>query len=182
MNQKPRRTRGRGQSLVELALALPVVLVLGLGVADIGRAFYYREAVGNAARQAARIAVLSPQQATGDTACAGGGASQALSTAIPPAAGNTLATIGNEVALESTSTGQPAGTSISGATLTVTWHCASNKALTHASATSTDPANTSADAIDVQVSYSMPLITPFLTNFISSPVIVRADVQSRVQY
>lgn len=168
--------------MVELAIALPVVLILGLGVADIGRAFYYREAVGNASRQAARIAVLSPQQATGDGACAGGGASQSLSTTIPPASGNALATIGNEVALESTSNGQPAGTAVSGATLTVTWHCASNMALTHATATSTDPANTASDAIDVQISYSMPLITPFLTNFIASPVIIRADVQSRVQY
>ena len=52
----------RGQSLVETAITLPVVLLLGLGVTDIGRAFYYRESVTNSARQALRMAVSSYQQ------------------------------------------------------------------------------------------------------------------------
>jgi Flp pilus assembly protein TadG len=172
----------RGQSLVELALALPVVLLLGLAVADVGRAFYYHEAVSNAARQALRIAVLDVQKATGNTACSGGGSSASLSTIIPPASGNTLATIGNEVALESTYTGTPAASAIAGATLTVTWHCASNVAVTNASATATDPSDTGSDAIEVQISYPMPLITPFLANFVASPILVKADVQGRSQY
>ena len=179
---KSRRYGHNGQSLVELALALPVILILGLGVADIGRAYYYREAVANAARQALRTAVLEPQQATGNTACAGGGSSASLSTTLPPASGNTLATIGNEASLESTSNGQPSGTAISGATITVTWHCASNVALTTATAASTDPQNTGSAAVDVQVTYPMSLITPFLSSVIASPVNITADIQARAQY
>src|SRR6202011_2741780 len=114
--------RRRGQSLVELALALPVVLILGLLTADVGRADFYREAVADATRQTLRSAARQPQQATGDTACAGGASSAALTTPLPPLAGNTLATIGNQASLESTFTGTPAGSSINGATMTVTWH------------------------------------------------------------
>ncbi len=55
------RRRMRGQSLVETAITLPVVLLLALGVTDVGRAFYYREAVTNSTRQALRVAV-SPSQ------------------------------------------------------------------------------------------------------------------------
>jgi hypothetical protein len=40
-----RRAPRRGQSLVELALALPVIILLAVGVADLGRAFFY--ATGN---------------------------------------------------------------------------------------------------------------------------------------
>ena len=68
-----RRSRSRGQSLVEAAITLPVVLLLGLGVTDIGRAFYYREAVTNATRQALRLAVSPTQQATANTVCASAG-------------------------------------------------------------------------------------------------------------
>jgi Flp pilus assembly protein TadG len=172
----------RGQSLVELAMALPVVLILGLGVADIGRAFYFREAVGNAARQALRVAVLQPQQAAGDTACAGGGSTASLSTTLPPASGNTLSTIGNQAALESTYTGTPAASAINGATLTVTWNCAANKAITNATATSTDPLSTGSAAIRVQLTYSMTLLTPFLGNFVASPLPIKADESGRAQY
>src|ERR1700732_4842017 len=152
-----RRCPRRGQSLVELALALPVVIILGLGVSDIGRAYFYREAVVNAARQALRVAVLQPQQAAGDTACAGGGSTASLSTTLPPPGGNTLSTIGNQAALESTYTGTPAASAINGATITVTWNCAANKAITNATATSTDPLSTGSAAIRVQITYSMTL-------------------------
>ena len=176
------RLRRRGQSLVELALALPVILIMGLGVADIGRAYYYREAVSNAARQALRIAVLQPQEATGDTACHGGGHEGILTTTLPPASTDALYTIGNDVAIESTVNGAPTGTNLLGATLTVTWHCNANIALTRATATATDPSDVNSDAIDVRVSYSMPLITPFLGNFVANPLVVASEVQGRVEY
>ena len=47
------RTRSRGQSIVELALVLPVLLVLVLAAVDLGRIFFARIAVANAAREGA---------------------------------------------------------------------------------------------------------------------------------
>src|SRR5260370_32744217 len=62
-----RRARRRGQSLVEAALTMPLVIGLCLGIADGGRAFFYREAVTNATRQALRVA--SQTRAARATAC-----------------------------------------------------------------------------------------------------------------
>lgn len=175
--------RSHGQSLVEFALCAPVILLLALGVADLGRAFYYQEAVSNAARQALRIAVLDVQQSTGNSACAASGVSTATTTITLPPSGATLATIGNEASLESTATGTPSGTAISGASLSVTWHCdASKNAITNATATSTDPASTGSAAIEVKITYPMALITPFLGTFISSPVNIVTDDFARAQY
>jgi Flp pilus assembly protein TadG len=55
-----------GQSLVEIALALPLLLLVLLGLADLGRAFYYTTAIASAAREgAAYVAAASaPDQAT----------------------------------------------------------------------------------------------------------------------
>jgi hypothetical protein len=50
----------RGQSLTEFALALPVILLILLGVADLGRVFYYTSAIANAAREGASYAARSP--------------------------------------------------------------------------------------------------------------------------
>jgi Flp pilus assembly protein TadG len=56
---------------VELALALPVFLVLTVGVLDLGRAVYVRNALGNAARDAARFASVDPANAACVKAVAG---------------------------------------------------------------------------------------------------------------
>lgn len=56
-----------GQSLVELALIVPLLLILLLGVADLGRAFYYTTAIASAAREAAAYAA-SPAYAIATTA------------------------------------------------------------------------------------------------------------------
>ena len=45
--------RSKGQSLVELALVLPVLLLLVLAAVDLGRIFFARIAVANAAREGA---------------------------------------------------------------------------------------------------------------------------------
>ncbi len=126
------RRQMRGQSLVETAITLPVILLLALGVTDIGRAFYYREAVGNSVRQALRVAVSPDQHATADSICAGtssGPLAVTVSSPIPPA-GGAITTIANEAALESSNNGTPAGSVIAGSTLSVTFHCLNGSAIT----------------------------------------------------
>lgn len=178
--ERPRRRRG--QSLVELALALPAILFLTVGVADLGRAFFYAEAVNNAARQALRTASQPAQQSTGDTVCNGAAGSASSTTMLPPTSGTTLFTIGNQAAEESTYSGAPASTAISSATLTVTWHCSANRAITNGTATSTDPMNLGSAAVEVQLTYRMAILTPFLGSFLNSPVPISTDIVGRAQY
>ena len=52
--------RERGQSIIEIALALPLLLVAVLGLADLGRVFFYTSAVTNAAREGAMYAARNP--------------------------------------------------------------------------------------------------------------------------
>lgn len=54
-----RRGGGRGQSLVEFALILPVFLLILIGIFDFGRALYAYNAIANASRSAARIAIVN---------------------------------------------------------------------------------------------------------------------------
>jgi Flp pilus assembly protein TadG len=49
-----------GQGLVEFALTLPILLLILLGIADLGRAFYYTVVISGAAREAAAYAVANP--------------------------------------------------------------------------------------------------------------------------
>jgi len=169
-----------------VALVLPLFVTLTLGTADGGRAFYYRESVSNAARQALRVAASSSQQSTGDSACTGRalGTTASVSTTLPAAGTSSILTIANAAALESSSTGLPAGTAISGATLTVTWHCAGgNKAMSNAAATTNDPADVKSDSVEVTVTYPFGLITPFVGRLMNNgnPTI-GADVVGRVEY
>src|SRR5437588_6154332 len=95
--------KSRGQSLVEAGITLPIVLLLALGVTDLGRSFYYREAVTNSVRQALRIAVSSYQHGTADSVCAstsGGPMAVSVSSPLPPS-GGTIGTIANQAAPES---------------------------------------------------------------------------------
>lgn len=61
-----RRRTERGQAIVELALTLPLLLLIILGVFDFGLLFQQYEVVTNAAREGARLAVLTSQYTTGD--------------------------------------------------------------------------------------------------------------------
>src|SRR5258708_2867298 len=57
----------RGQALVETALVVPLVFLILSGVADLGRAFYFKVATTNAAREAAHWATLSQNQDFAET-------------------------------------------------------------------------------------------------------------------
>lgn len=51
-------TDARGQSMVEFALILPVFVLILVGVFDLGRAVYAYNTINNAAREAARLAIV----------------------------------------------------------------------------------------------------------------------------
>lgn len=178
------RSRSRGQSLVETAITLPVVLLLGLGVTDIGRAFSYRESVTNSVRQALRMAVSSYQQSTANNVCAGTGSGPVAVTVtspLPPSGGS-IATIANQASLESSSNGTPAGSVISGATLSVTFHCLNGAGITNATSNGNGPADPGSDSITATITDRISLITPLLWPVIGTSFPVTVTSSQRTEY
>lgn len=53
------RRRSKGQALVEFALIVPIVLVIAIATLDMGRVVWAMDSVSNAAREGARLAVVS---------------------------------------------------------------------------------------------------------------------------
>ncbi|MEO5703438.1 MAG: TadE/TadG family type IV pilus assembly protein [Candidatus Limnocylindrales bacterium] len=54
-----RSGRSAGQSLVEFALIFPLILLLVVGFVEVGRAVFAYNTIANAARQAARVAIVN---------------------------------------------------------------------------------------------------------------------------
>jgi len=178
------RGRERGQSLVEAAITLPIVLLLALGVTDLGRAFYYREAVSNSVRQALRMAVSSYQQAAANSVCgttSGGPLAVTVTSAVPPSGGQ-IVTIANQAALESSRDGTPAGTVIAGATITVTFHCLDGVAITNATGNGHGPADPGSDSITATITKQMSVITPVLWPLTGGSYPLRVTSSQRVEY
>lgn len=171
---------------------MPLIVVLALGIADGSRAFYYREVVSNAARQALRVSVSSGQQTTGDHACAtapGGATSASLTAHVPfmPASDDsTMTTISAAVGQESSSTGAATGSAIAASTttVTVTWHCNGPKAVTNSTNGGiTDPTSVASDAVQVTVFYAFHPITPLVsTLFGGSSVTISSKDVGRSEY
>jgi len=178
------RRHMRGQSLVETAITLPVILLLALGVTDIGRAFYFREAVGNSVRQALRVAVSPDQHATADAICAATGSGPlavAVSSPIPPS-GGPIATIANQAALESSNNGTPAGSVIAGSTLTITFHCLNGAAVTNATANGNGPMDPGSDSVTASLTNTMKIITPLLWPIVGSQIPITVSSFQRSEY
>src|SRR2546430_4629447 len=169
------RGRSRGQSLVEAAITLPIVLLLALGVTDIGRSFYYREAVTNSVRQSLRIAVSSYQQTAANNVCGsttGGPLAVTVNSAAPPAGGHNV-TIANQAALESSKDGTPAGSAIAGATLTVTFHCLNGVAITNATGNANGPSDPGSDSVPATTTQPISGVTPLLWPLVASSIALR---------
>lgn len=64
---RSRRRHATGQGLVEFALVIPIFLFVLLGIVDVGRAVWANDSLANAAREAARWAIVHGGSAT--TAC-----------------------------------------------------------------------------------------------------------------
>ncbi|HVC75935.1 MAG TPA: TadE/TadG family type IV pilus assembly protein [Candidatus Micrarchaeaceae archaeon] len=178
-----RRQHLHGQSLVEVAISLPVLLLLALGVTDIGRAFYYREAVTNSARQALRIAVSPAQHATADAVCAGAGGPSAVTvTTSLGSSGGSIASIVNLASLESSSNGTAAGSVISGGTISVTFHCLAGAVITNATSNGAGPLDPGSDAVTVSVTYRLNVITPLLWPLTGTSFPITVTSYERAEY
>lgn len=178
------RGRSRGQSLVETAITLPVVLLLALGVTDIGRSFYYREAVTNSVRQALRMAVSSYQQSTANSVCAGtsgGPTAVTVSSNVTPPSG-VIATIANQAALESSKDGTPNGSAIAGATISVTFHCLNSAAVSNATGNGNGPGDPGSDSITVTITKQMSVVTPLLVPVVGPSFPITVTSSERVEY
>jgi TadE-like protein len=163
---------------------LPIVLLLALGVTDLGRAFYYREAVTNSARQALRSAVSSYQHATADAVCAGtsgGPLAVTVSSPLPPS-GGTISTIANQAALESSRDGSAAGSVIAGATIAITFHCLNGAAITNATGNSGSPTSPGSDSITATITEPFSIITPVLWPLFGNSIPIRVTTSQRVEY
>jgi Flp pilus assembly protein TadG len=64
-----RRSRSRGQSIVELALILPVLMLLVASTLDLGRMFYSQVTITNAAREGAYEAAYNPASFIANATC-----------------------------------------------------------------------------------------------------------------
>jgi len=176
--------RSRGQSLVEAAITLPIVLLLSLGVSDLGRAFFYREAVTNSVRQALRIAVSSYQHGTADNVCggtSGGPLAVTVTSAIPPSGGQ-IVTIANQASLESSKDGTPSRSVLAGSTLSVTFHCLNGAAITNATSSNGAPNTTGSDSITASITKPMSVITPLLWPIVGSSFPIKVTSSMRTEY
>jgi Flp pilus assembly protein TadG len=68
MRTMSNRSRNGGQALVEFALVLPIFMLVFFGLIDLGRAVYTYNTVANAARSAARVAIVN-QSTSGTSTC-----------------------------------------------------------------------------------------------------------------
>jgi Flp pilus assembly protein TadG len=174
------RKKHSGQSLVEFAVALPVLLLLLLGMLDLGRAFFVREQVSDAARAALREAVTANEQATGNAACLN---SAGRVTVALPATGSVIASIATAADIADSPSGSASGTSLAGGTLTVTWHCAAGAAITNTTNGGvTDPADGRSDSVEVVLQYPLALLYPIIQHIAGPSVTITAHEIGRVEY
>ena len=104
----------QGQAIVEMALTLPLLLLIVLGMFDFGLLFQRFEVVTNAAREGARLAVLTSQYTTANARqraidyLASGGITSVSTTCTAGTAGCLIVTV------------TPGTTSITGTTPAIT--------------------------------------------------------------
>ena len=75
------RRRSRGQGLVEFAIVMPIIAMVVLGMVDLSRAVYSYNTLAQAARQAARLAIVNQEVADVRATAISSAASLGLTTA-----------------------------------------------------------------------------------------------------
>lgn len=88
--------REQGSALVELALILPLIVLLFVGAVDLGRAFYYSNAVARAAESGALYGSQNPTDTAGMVQISDQAMQAAFNSAADMSGTNATATYGCE--------------------------------------------------------------------------------------
>jgi hypothetical protein len=191
----PGRGGQRGQSMTELALVAPLLFLMAIGVADVGRAYHYREAVANASRQAARL--MAQDQDAQKFACKKWPATLqgTLVTRDFPdlvtVPEDMVSKVINAAALEASRDGTTAGSVLNQPSavtrVTFTFHCKPSVPdpvpYTNKTAGSVEPESLTSDAVRVELDYTFKVLTPLVGNLFGDQVIhIRASNYQRNEF
>lgn len=95
----PKSTQNeKGSALVEMAVIMPLILLLLMGIVDLGRAFYYSNAVARAAEAGALYGSQNPTDTTGMVDASDSAMSAAFGSAPDLTTNNATASYGCECA------------------------------------------------------------------------------------
>jgi hypothetical protein len=144
----------RGQSLVEFALILPVMILLLVGTFDIGHVVWTNDAMTNAAREAARFAIV--HGGSDSTPCPVGPAPAEL--AVPAASADCPYPSPSVQAIKDRATKWLAGV---GGTASV-WVCYGDVDVCDADTNAAGADNTRGNTVTVTVTTTMGLSAPAL--------------------
>lgn len=150
-----KRTRSaRGQSLVEFALILPVMILLLVGTFDIGHVVWTNDALSNAAREAARFAIV--HGGSDSTPCPAGPAPVEL--VVPPASADCPYPSPSVQAIKDRATKWMAGV---GGTTSI-WVCYGDVDVCDSDTNAVGADNTRGNEVTVTVTTTMGLSAPSL--------------------
>jgi Flp pilus assembly protein TadG len=171
------RGRGRiGQSLVEMAMVLPVLTFLTFGLVDFGRGYFFQVSVTNAAREGARVAILTIYTGPQNPTCS---SSNSYATCPVQTDDNIIAAVNKELMYSAIapqsiticpphdSTGSTAGCPDS-----------TNRVDKWVSGTQ---ANMNY-YVTVNVTYDFELYTPLMQQLVGNPIHMSVSVQMRTNY
>ena len=96
--------------------------------------------------------------------------------------GASITTIANLASLESSSTGVPAGSVISGASISVTFHCLANLGVTNATSNGGLPSDPGSDSVTVSITYTFRVITPLLWPVVGTTFPITVTASQRTEY
>jgi Flp pilus assembly protein TadG len=145
----------RGTALVEFALVLPFLAMLVFGTVDLGRAYQLQNRLKNAAREGARVAQFYPQKVVTTGASCGAN--------------------GDNITDAATQEGGAGGSN--GFNVIVT-NMNTNTAITGCTVSRTIAGGT---RIRIQVTKSFNVLTPFISNFVGSPLNLKGTQEVVVQ-
>lgn len=160
MSRLRRRSRSRGQGLVEFALVIPIFLFMLFGLIDAGRLVYQNTVVSQAAREGARLASVEASWI--------GSADPSCGTAGGPACPSSATTLKNDVVAAANRMVAPFATIPAGNVYIRCDTAGSAPTGAWAPASATCTKNLTGNVVSVRVVLDFTPITPVLSGIVGS--------------
>jgi Flp pilus assembly protein TadG len=179
----------RGQSMVEFALTAPLILLMLFGIVDFGRALFIANEMTNAAREGARVAVLSSNpcntvvsSANAPNCSAGSGLTGESVCDAMTNEGQLIATWSGCTDPSGTLPNPPSSGSVDTAYVQITQSTNSSCPSTGSGGTVSTPRSVGNKAVLIQIWYYYTPLTPLVSKFFPSGYHMASSVCARPEY